>query len=343
MKFAMECSVNDPVMLASQMDDAQDNISGIYTSPTSGSLAEIMTVFRDNLYELGQEAGDSYYRIDNDISAAESAKTKNYSEIDRLKNEISKAYQKIENLRERLSKLNNAKARYSAARAMVKGDSESASSTRSYYDSMISSVNESINDTNNEIEQWRRYIQECEDRIKKIEGMIANLECIISNARNSRSAIENHVQKCETLVSCLESMLSDVGVAYSEYQREHTSVKSSAESARRIADALNGYFFELTNSTVLDSERIKIASSDYFRRIAKSFTTAKETFRDTGARLFDSMNELKSIISDDVIRDSAEYLAEIDDFVDHAADDFGTKSEKFYKCANLVDSYTDLA
>ena len=138
-------------------------------------------------------------------------------------------------------------------------------------------------------------------------------------------------------------MLSDVGVAYSEYQREHTSVKSSAESARRIADALNGYFFELTNSTVLDSERIKIASSDYFRGIAKSFTTAKETFRDTGARLFDSMNELKSIISDDVIRDSAEYLAEIDDFVDRAADDFGTKSEKFYKCANLVDSYTDLA
>jgi chromosome segregation ATPase len=343
MKYAIECSIEDTNRLLSEVERADEIITDIYTSPTDGKLAEIVKLFGENLNELREEAGDSYYTIANDISDANRAISANRSEIEKLKLEIMDCRRQIDKLSEAASSLNTKIAAVSARRAMIVGDSEAAENARSACDSAIARANERLREIERDKEALRRHIAELEAAIRRIEDMIYNLEIIISNAEKSRSAIESTVSRCESIFANIEGMLSDVGKVYAEYRIQNSSVTSRASEARAIIERLNGYFFKMNDRTILDSDRITLASSSYFKDMARSFTAARESFRDTGARLFDSSSELKATIQDEVINDAAAYLAELDAFLNEAATEFGDKGDIFRKCATLVDSYTSLS
>lgn len=342
MRYDIDCSVTDVERLSSQISDADSVINEVYDPSSGGKLEEIMNIFRDNLVELRAEASDSYYVISNDISDANRAKDINYAKINELKLQISECRKTMDELSSKISALGDRMSSLSAKRALITGDSESANSSRAAIDSAIANCQRQINNLEGKKEDMRRIIRQCEADIRRIEDMIYNLDCIIDSANSARSAIDAHVSKCETLVANIESMLENVRAVYASYRQAYSNVASKTAEAKSILDSLNSRFFELTNSTVLDSDRIQVVSSDYFRNMAKSFTVAKEQFRSTGMRLFDSTAELNSIISDDVIRDAAVYLAELNSYINDTADDFSKKGEKFRSCATLVDHYTAL-
>jgi len=343
MKRLINCSEDDVRRFLDGAEEKDKTLDEAYSSKNSGGLVDAVKIFKDNMYEFEQQASDSYILIGYDISDAERAKSTNYAAIKKLEQRISEYNKQIAKIRETIQSLNDVIAENTARLARINNSNKKGASCQSAFESAIARDSKRVDELYKQIGELQKQITICQNNIKIIEEMIFNLEKIIEAANIARSDIEAAVTQRQKIISDIEYMLAEVGTAHSIYKNAYASTKMKAEEAGMIINSLNQKFFEISDATVLSSVKIELASSKYFYDISKSLARACALYKETEMKLFDTTAALKDTISDDVIRDAANHISDIDMSISHTADDFSKKSDKFSACGKLADAYTRLS